>query len=172
MSNQHLKYTTGLRRLGAAIVDTLIFLPVIFADIFIGGKLQSTLGILAWLCFMTALPICYSVFMHYFYGQTIGKMVANVKVVALNESDTLTFKQAVLRDSFYIIFQTVALLNLIFHIPDSVVPLSALIEEFNNFGQIVGLSWLILELVSMLTNKKRRAVHDFIAGSVVIRTDR
>ena len=29
--------------------------------------------------------------------------------------------------------------------------------------------WTALELVSMLTNRKRRALHDFIAGSVVVR---
>ena len=32
------------------------------------------------------------------------------------------------------------------------------------------LAWFLLELVTMLFNPKRRAVHDFIAGSVVKRT--
>jgi len=32
-----------------------------------------------------------------------------------------------------------------------------------------GFGWFIAELVTMLTNSKRRAVHDFIAGSVVVR---
>ena len=33
----------------------------------------------------------------------------------------------------------------------------------------ISLLWFLLELITMLTNKKRRAIHDYIAGSVVIR---
>jgi uncharacterized RDD family membrane protein YckC len=32
-----------------------------------------------------------------------------------------------------------------------------------------GAAWSILEVVTMLTNRKRRAIHDFIAGTVVVR---
>jgi uncharacterized RDD family membrane protein YckC len=32
-------------------------------------------------------------------------------------------------------------------------------------------AWLGLELLTMLTNSKRRALHDLIAGSVVVRVD-
>ena len=31
------------------------------------------------------------------------------------------------------------------------------------------LGWFLLEIISMITNAKRRAFHDFIAGTVVIR---
>jgi len=34
------------------------------------------------------------------------------------------------------------------------------------YGSLV---WFVAELVTMLTNAKRRAVHDFIARSVVVR---
>jgi uncharacterized RDD family membrane protein YckC len=32
-----------------------------------------------------------------------------------------------------------------------------------------GMLWFWAEIITMLTNRKRRSVHDFIAGSVVIR---
>jgi uncharacterized RDD family membrane protein YckC len=32
-----------------------------------------------------------------------------------------------------------------------------------------GLLWFLLEIITLFANKKRRALHDFIAGSVVIR---
>jgi uncharacterized RDD family membrane protein YckC len=32
-----------------------------------------------------------------------------------------------------------------------------------------GCAWYLLEVITMLTNDKRRAVHDFIAGTVVVR---
>jgi hypothetical protein len=31
--------------------------------------------------------------------------------------------------------------------------------------------WFFAEVLTMLTNEKRRALHDFIAGTVVIRTN-
>jgi uncharacterized RDD family membrane protein YckC len=30
-------------------------------------------------------------------------------------------------------------------------------------------NWFLVEIITMLTNDKRRALHDFIAGTVVIR---
>jgi uncharacterized RDD family membrane protein YckC len=35
----------------------------------------------------------------------------------------------------------------------------------------VSLGWFITEVVTMLTNKKRRALHDFIANTVVINSN-
>jgi hypothetical protein len=37
--------------------------------------------------------------------------------------------------------------------------------------QIIQNVWVWGELIVLLTNRKRRALHDFIAGTVVIRTD-
>ena len=31
--------------------------------------------------------------------------------------------------------------------------------------------WFLAEVVTMLTNEKRRALHDYIAGTVVVRTN-
>ena len=31
--------------------------------------------------------------------------------------------------------------------------------------------WFLAEVLTMLTNEKRRALHDFIAGTVVVRTN-
>lgn len=31
--------------------------------------------------------------------------------------------------------------------------------------------WFVAEVLTMLTNERRRALHDFIAGTVVVRTD-
>lgn len=36
---------------------------------------------------------------------------------------------------------------------------------------VVFLAWWVAECVTMLTNDKRRAVHGFFAGTVVVRTD-
>jgi uncharacterized RDD family membrane protein YckC len=43
--------------------------------------------------------------------------------------------------------------------------LPALILAYASIG------WFLLEVVTMLTNSKRRALHDLIAKTVVVRTD-
>jgi uncharacterized RDD family membrane protein YckC len=35
---------------------------------------------------------------------------------------------------------------------------------------VAALTGFLLEIISMLTNEKRRALHDFIAGTVVVRS--
>ena len=80
----------------------------------------------------------------------------------------LSMPQAFLRDSVYIALTTVAV---IFGIP-------GIIDGGNSFQNpntvsarilvYASLAWFVVELVTMLTNSKRRALHDFIAGSVVV----
>ncbi len=36
---------------------------------------------------------------------------------------------------------------------------------------IIVFGWWIAEIITMLTNEKRRAIHDYIAGTVVVRTN-
>lgn len=36
---------------------------------------------------------------------------------------------------------------------------------------LIPLVWFVAEVLTMLTNERRRALHDFIAGTVVIRTN-
>jgi uncharacterized RDD family membrane protein YckC len=48
-------------------------------------------------------------------------------------------------------------------------PLRQLAEADGGILGWLGFLWLTAELVTMLTNPMRRSVHDFIAGSVVLR---
>ena len=45
-----------------------------------------------------------------------------------------------------------------------------IIMDYRNFIDYSFLCWMAIELLSMLTNDKRRAIHDRLAGSVVIIT--
>jgi hypothetical protein len=49
-------------------------------------------------------------------------------------------------------------------------------QTFNENGPALWLTlvpgfWFFAEVLTMLTNRKRRALHDFIAGTVVVRTN-
>jgi uncharacterized RDD family membrane protein YckC len=126
--------------------------------------------LIAWGLIHPAIGLLYYVILHARYGQTLGKMVTRVQVLDLSEERIPTLRQAFLRDIGYIVISTVSLVYLIYliitlhyrrgaHIP--VLP-----------GQILawaGLGWLLPDIVTMATNHKLRALHDYIAGTVVVR---
>ena len=166
------RYWTGLERLIAAIIDGMLLslplfilfegwtvyhlLPDSFRDVYLYIKLQ-VFPILT-----TFLPIAYSIYMHYRYGQTIGKMVMKIKVVDLSENKSISLKQAVQRDSIWIVLQLLDFVIEYYRLDD----LHKLrMTDVNN----VAICWTLLQLISMLTNSKRRAIHDFVAGTVVIK---
>lgn len=81
------KYQTGLKRLGAAILDGIVFWPLIFVEEWIFKSTQNTtLIFFIWLIFSAFLPIFYSIILHYKYGQTYGKWVAGIKVIDVSET--------------------------------------------------------------------------------------
>lgn len=171
MTDDNLKYKTGQKRFWAALIDGLVFIPFALVDMYVRSHFYDKPTLCIWVAFMTVLTIVYSVFFHYRYGRTLGKWVVGVKVVNIDETKNITLKQSLLRDSFYVILETLALIYLAFQMAMSNLTTIELLDNFDSFGGTIALIWVLLELVSMLTNDKRRAVHDFIAGSVVIRTD-
>jgi uncharacterized RDD family membrane protein YckC len=163
------KYRTGLKRFWASIVDSIIFTPLMYLDYSIVSNTNSMSMLFAWSVFMSFAPILYSVILHYKTGQTVGKMLTGVKVLDISERKRLTLKQAVYRDSFYLLAATSFALYRGLQMAaggDS----GPLINDAGFFDNLY-FFWTLVELISMLTNRKRRAVHDFLAGSVVIRTE-
>jgi len=166
MDNQ--KYQTGFKRLGAAIVDGIVFIPFLFFDEWLLGKTQNNSVIISWIIFTTFLTLFYSIFAHYKYGRTIGKWVVGVKVLDVSETKLLTFRQSVLRDCFYLAIEFFGLIYFVFLVLQT-GKTEYILNDYKSFADQPILWWTIIELVSMLTNSKRRAVHDFLARSVVIR---
>jgi uncharacterized RDD family membrane protein YckC len=147
------KYTTGRARLVAAILDTLVlvFIGIIFNIIF--GRNNNLIAVYA------LIPYLYSVLFHYKYGQTIGKKVMNIKILKNNETP-IQFTNALLRDCVPIIYTSI---DLVFYNPNNQSNLKIGTED------IIIMIWPILELITMLFSQKRRAIHDLIAGTVVVR---
>ena len=163
------KYRTGIKRLGAAIVDGIVFLPLLLFEQWLFSATQNISIHVAWIIFAAFLPIFYSIILHYKYGQTIGKWVNGVKVVHVSEIRTLTFKESVLRDIVYLSVQIIALVYFLFLFQQG-HDFTEFVEDFGDFSIVPLFIWNFLELMTMLLNPKRRAIHDFIAKSVVVRT--
>lgn len=168
------KYQTASRRLWAGFIDGLVFLPLGWLDSWILGTPRPAAILIGWMLISYPAYWLYSVLMHGFYGQTLGKKALGVVVLDLSEKP-VSMKQSFLRDSIFIAINSAALILMIYltltgrrqALPDEPV-------SFNDPELILGipsLVWFLAEILTCLTNKKRRALHDFIAGTVVVNTE-
>ena len=110
------------------------------------------------------IPI-YSIVMHGSFGATVGKMVCKVVVLDSKTKNRIGYKQAFLRDSVPIVL-TIMWVVWASRLEKTESP----VESWGSYAvPIIYAGWFVVETVTMLTNRKRRAIHDFIAGSVVQR---
>lgn len=154
------------------VASLLVMLPVGFidnADDHIG--LLSTLTILA-VCIQIVIPFAYTALMHARYGQTVGKMLTGVRVVDAVTGGPISTKQAWLREGLPLVLWGLALVYLATNWAVESSDLQANTGKMLS-GLMVLLSlgriWLVLEILTMFTNARRRALHDYIAGTVVVR---
>jgi uncharacterized RDD family membrane protein YckC len=163
------KYATLWRRFCARWIDGLIFLPLSLAYVYGFSQSQSVpVRVFTWAIYYSA-GLMYSIWMHGKYGQTLGKMACKVIVLDVSEQP-LTMRQAVLREIFQVAVWFIGLLD---EIPRVIQGNSILtIKSLTALEQVIwysSLAWFAIEVITMLANRKRRALHDFIAGSVVVR---
>lgn len=126
---------------------------------------------MAWGLFYSVIGIFYYVSMHALFGQTIGKMVTRIKVMDVSEKRYLRVHQACLREILPILLIP---LSLLMHYQFAFLGMTKESISQQAWAIYFGYSiffWVLLEMISMLFNGKRRAVHDFIAGSVVVKTN-
>jgi len=153
------KYQTFVQRLAASILDAIVFLPINFFLPLVFNI--NTEGSVSWSLFSNGLFLFYSIYAHASYGYTLGKKWMNIKVVRNdNEAELIGFSNAFKRDSIAILFLLLEIMLIAKHMDDTAT--GSIIVLLTSFG------WLIAELITMLLNPKRRSVHDFLAGSVVI----
>ena len=162
---QYRRYQTTRPRFTAALIDGVLLIVVITLLEFlaIGDWSASLISFIS-----LALPVAYSILMHARYGQTLGKMALAIKILDKEEKTGISIGQAVLRSIGPLVYVVFFLLNTLVAAmlgPDSFEFTSILLLVL----QIVYWCWGILEIVTMLFDDKSRALHDYIAGTVVIR---
>ncbi|MDA1259853.1 MAG: RDD family protein [Planctomycetota bacterium] len=164
------KYETFWPRFIAGIYDGLILLPLTWGADFLVDRLAWPWPALFLYVPASFLYYAYSIWMHGRYGWTLGKRAAGVRVLDLSERP-LSMRQAAFRD---LVPVCLTVIGLAFEIPDRSFgggeETGVLLVGWSLVA-LSGMLWFLAELITMLTNSKRRAIHDFIAGSVVIRAE-
>jgi len=114
----------------------------------------------------------YVILMHGYFGQTLGKKVMKIKVLNHDTETDINIKQALIRESVNLvlnIFWALIILLIIISFKMTGAIYNGLYYAMMIFS-ILSTVWGVSEFVTMLFNDKRRAVHDYIGKTVVVRT--
>lgn len=171
-------YAGFWRRLGALLVDTVVLVPFLVMFVWLDG-LSISSAMVAAVASVTLFE-GYTFYFHARFGATLGKMVTNIKVTLPNGSP-IGFTEAFLRSSVGLGFSMVAMFARLGAIvnadAEQYLPLdwtghveypSTLVPAWYGNVKFLGELWLWSEVVVLLFNEHKRALHDYIAGTVVI----
>jgi len=178
--NAPVRYAGFWVRLGAGLIDELVQLPIFgltYAAATHSLEMYRVLLIPAALIYAL-----YHILFMGWRGATPGKMAVHIKIVRL-EGGPMGYWRALQRYSPYLFFQIISVSCMYIAIgrvsPDLYYTLDAYdqsryLRDYQPhiarvFTLLEGV-WFLCEIVSLLANEKKRAIHDFIAGTVVIST--
>lgn len=169
------KYKTGSKRFFASIIDgqiiSLVYLPVSVIDSVVWNSRPSLFVFFIWISFFSSLSVVYVVCAHAHWGQTLGKQICGVRVVNNNSESRISYRQAILRSIVPVLYTLYSIFLTTAYYANW---LSGSLENQNIFRSLeqnltfIIFFWTILEIITLITNKKRRALHDLIAKTVVI----
>lgn len=158
-------YQTIGARIVARFIDGFLFIPFWFLYLLFAQGEDATAFWLMTIANFLAVE-AYTIYFHGRFGQTLGKMAMKVKVYDIN-GGKLSYQQAFYREAidvsaFFIRYLPLAPAALAGRDPHKADGLAA----YANY-----LSWgiLVVDFLAVFSNAQRRAGHDFIAGSVVVR---
>ena len=169
------KFQTFARRFWAALIDGILLTPLVFFEQWLARNPDMLPAALLFGGFLLTdvAYYLYTILLHGRFGQTVGKMVTGVKVLAVEET-ALGYRRAFLRDAVPLIIT----LGLAFLVWPTVQaggnPYEVSATTYGwpwVFTHYTFWAWFWAEILTMLASRKRRALHDFIAGSVVVRLD-
>jgi uncharacterized RDD family membrane protein YckC len=179
MNTAPLRYAGFWFRLGAILVDVVITMPVALLTLW--GESRYRLFSLYCLLPTNLFRLFYNVYLVRRLGGTPGKLLVGIRIRKL-DGQPVGYREAILRyfPEFVLdLSLSIAMVIPLFQITDAKY-LSLSFRERTSYiiqhtpawnapVQIINKVWFWGELVVLLTNRKKRALHDFIAGTVVVR---
>ena len=173
-------YAGFMPRLGALLLDFLIMLPVMGLVLYLSNvsKAGSLYGNIISLFF----GLAYYVVLVKIYGGTPGKLILKLKIIQKN-GDDVDWKAAFYRYSveffiailgLYVLFLTLNLIDDSTYISLGFMKRAQTISTLNPLPNTIHTwlsgAWVLIGLIVLLTNARKRTTHDFIAGTVVVKS--
>jgi uncharacterized RDD family membrane protein YckC len=182
-------YAGFLKRFLALTIDAFIIIPLSFLPMALFLVSVHRVTAITAILLAVTLGIAYNVVCLALWGKTLGKKVANIKVVRVDGTD-ISWREAFMRSLVDLIIALIsvgghatAILTVSDELYLAALNAEMLSPEYMNYMQelerinlvpawfgYLSLAWAISELVTIFFNQKKRALHDFIAGTVVIKT--
>lgn len=160
------KYETFWPRFFALCIDFFVLSPIPLLFLLFQSNIKILKELIEFLD--VYIDSLYFILMHAVFSQTIGKMICKVKVVDNKTENPISYKQAIVRDIFPIVVGLVFVLT--FNLFRGYFP-NISENYYIGIALVVCVLWYPAEIFTMLMNSKRRSIHDYIAGTVVIRTN-
>jgi len=173
-----MSYAGFWRRFGAFWLDFVVLLPLTGTALW--GNQQYRLFDVYYFVPRTLFGLFYSVHLVRRFGGTPGKLLAGLRI-RKPDGAHIGYREAILRYlpeallsttmSVGFIWATLALTDseyLSLSYLERSKQLTALAPSWYQPLSIILQIWIWSEFVVMMTNRKRRALHDFIAGTVVV----
>jgi uncharacterized RDD family membrane protein YckC len=159
-------------------LDVLFFLPLTLLVVWLSSRFRL------FHAFYFVPSICisaiYSIYLVKRFGGTPGKIIAGLRIAKLDGS-AIGYHEAILRflpEFALTMIMSVGLILATFQMGDEEYRSLVFIERSQRMValapswlhpiQIIQNVWIWGEFIVLLTNKRRRALHDFIAGTVVV----
>jgi len=166
------------RRFGALWLDFLVLLPLTALNIW--GGVHYRLFDFYYFVPGIAFGLFYSVYLVRRYGGTPGKLMAGLRIRKPDGSE-IGYREALLRylpDAVLTAIMQVGLIYASLSMSEAEYLSLPFLERQQQLTAIAPVwyrptyialqIWIWSEFVVMMTNRKRRALHDFIAGTVVV----
>jgi uncharacterized RDD family membrane protein YckC len=171
-------YAGFWKRFCAGIVDLITILPIVLLFNYIGSfdKITAIFIIIWQFIFFTM----YTVYFHARFGGTIGKLAVKIRI-RKPDGSSIGWKEAWKRFSVNLVFSFVSFVVVIWALIqvdfteyssagfiDRSVLLVGYYPAWHGIWQILTNIWVWSEALVCLFNRRRRAIHDFIGGTVVV----
>ena len=166
-------YSGFFARLCARALDTaLTLIPLFLVFIFAGTKIESHLWwqMPAWLGFLLL-----EVFLVAWYGGTPGKLILKLRITMIDGSSVTARASSLRMLPQFVTFAAslFAYAQLMLTVPNfdalaNTATLNATLPRWFQLTNWLMAIWPVGECLSVLLNSKHRALHDFIAGTMVV----
>jgi uncharacterized RDD family membrane protein YckC len=171
-------YATFWQRFAAMWIDFFVLLTLVVVQVLVESL--SKAAAIALVIPMAGALVGYSIYFHGRFGQTIGKRVMGIRVVRLT-GERISWREAWLRSSVDLLFTLLSIIGAFMAlaaIPDAdyygvgwmqrTDNLVALQPRWLSWTGTAAEIWVWSEVIVMLFNKRRRALPDLLAGTVVV----